>query len=201
MRYQQLKDILIHLDEMHIALGRLYQRWLPAAEDEYPRLLLGFIHKQEEQASERLARCLQDRITSYNVCYTKLLRLIDEPPPRDSPALAELEQQLDDYIPRIRELMVKNFTGEEASRAFDAIRDSQRWMAVLLAGLLLMGLLMMFLLVRETRQHFFLSRHDPLTRLPNRSSFIDTLQSGCTRTDLESRRITSYNVCYTKLLR
>ncbi len=60
MRYQQLKDILIHLDEMHIALGRLYQRWLPAAEDEYPRLLLGFMHKQEEQASERLARCLQD---------------------------------------------------------------------------------------------------------------------------------------------
>jgi len=60
MRYQQLKDILIHLDEMHVALARLYQRWLPAAEDEHPRLLLIFMHKQEKLASERLARCLQD---------------------------------------------------------------------------------------------------------------------------------------------
>lgn len=113
--------------------------------------------------------------------------LISATPPRDSPILAELEERLDGYIPGIRELMVKNFTGEEASRAFDAIRDSQRWMAILLAGLLLMGLLMMFLLVRETRQHLFLSRHDPLTRLPNRSNFIDTLQAGCARTDLAGR--------------
>ncbi len=113
--------------------------------------------------------------------------LMDEPPPRDSPVLAELEPRLESYMPRIRELIVKNFTGEEASRAFDAIRESQRWMAVLLAGLLLMGLLMMFLLVRETRQHFFLSRHDALTRLPNRSNFIETLLAGCAHTDVASR--------------
>lgn len=60
MRYQQLKDILIHLDEMHLALGRLYQRWLHAADEERPRLLLRFMHKQEELASEEVARCLQE---------------------------------------------------------------------------------------------------------------------------------------------
>lgn len=60
MRYQQLKDILIHLDEMHIALGRLYQRWLHAADAERSRLLLAFMQKREEQASEQIARCLQE---------------------------------------------------------------------------------------------------------------------------------------------
>ncbi len=105
--------------------------------------------------------------------------LISGPAPRDSPALAELEQRLAAYIPRVGVLRVKNFTGAEASRSFDAIQNSQQHMVLLLAGLLLLGLLMMFLLVRETRQHLFLSRHDPLTRLPNRNHFIATLQAGC----------------------
>lgn len=59
MRYQQIKDILLHLKGMHHAMGLLYSRWQQDADAERGRLLLGFMAERETRACQLLDDYLQ----------------------------------------------------------------------------------------------------------------------------------------------
>lgn len=93
--------------------------------------------------------------------------------------LAPIHQLLHDYLPRIRDLMVMNFTGADAIRENAELERSKSQNFLILGCLLLLGLLMIVLLFIEARRQHFLIWHDPLTRLPNRTAFIQQLQHHC----------------------
>lgn len=105
--------------------------------------------------------------------------LIDALPPSDSPELAAWEQQLLTSLPEIRLLMIQNFTGPGAIRGMDSIEATVKHISWVLAVVALLSLLMSYLLFRESRLHWFLSLHDPLTTLSNRAHFLTLLKEHC----------------------
>ncbi len=88
---------------------------------------------------------------------------------------------LNDNLPKIRDLMVRNFTGPEAMQENAQLAQSKTLNLSILAALLLVGLTMLVLLFIEARRQHFLVWHDVLTRLPNRAAFIRQLQQSCQR--------------------
>ncbi len=90
---------------------------------------------------------------------------------QNSEPISQLVQDVAGYQSRIRELMVLNFTGPEASKQLDGIRQSQRILAFNISGLVLSGCLLVFYLLRQSRRYNQLALSDPLTGLANRSAF------------------------------
>ena len=105
--------------------------------------------------------------------------LIENLPSFDSPELSAWEEQLLTLQPDIRQLMIQNFTGPGATRGMDSIEATVKHISWVLAVVSLLSLLMSYLLFRESRQHWFLSLHDPLTTLTNRSHFLTLLKERC----------------------
>ena len=105
--------------------------------------------------------------------------LIENLPSFDSPELSAWEEQLLTLQPDIRQLMIQNFTGPGATRGMDSIEATVKHISWVLAVVSLLSLLMSYLLFRESRQHWFLSLHDPLTTLINRSHFLTLLKERC----------------------
>lgn len=105
--------------------------------------------------------------------------LIENLPSFDSPELSAWEEQLLTLQPDIRQLMIQNFTGPGATRGMDSIEATVKHISWVLPVVSLLSLLMSYLLFRESRQHWFLSLHDPLTTLTNRSHFLTLLKERC----------------------
>lgn len=105
--------------------------------------------------------------------------IIEALPSADAPELAAWEHQLLTLLPEIRQLMILNFTGPGATRGMDAIDATFKHISWVLAVVSLLSLLMSYLLFRESRRHWFLSLHDPLTALTNRSHFLTMLKERC----------------------
>ena len=105
--------------------------------------------------------------------------IIEALPSADAPELAAWEHQLLTLLPEIRQLMILNFTGPGATRGMDAIDATFKHISWVLAVVSLLSLLMSYLLFRESRQHWFLSLHDPLTTLTNRTHFLTLLKERC----------------------
>ena len=93
--------------------------------------------------------------------------------------LEPLHQMLESMLPKVRNLMVLNFTGPSAMRDNAALEQSKAQNFVILGCLLLLGLVMVVLLLLEARRQHFLIWHDALTRLPNRAAFIQRLRQQC----------------------
>ncbi len=105
--------------------------------------------------------------------------LIENLPSSDSPELSAWEEQLLTLLPDIRQLMIQNFTGPGATHGMDSIEATVKHISWVLAVVALLSLLMSYLLFRESRQHWFLSLHDPLTTLTNRAHFLTLLKERC----------------------
>ena len=105
--------------------------------------------------------------------------LIENLPSFDSPELSAWEEQLLTLQPDIRQLMIQNFTGPGATRGMDSIEATVKHISWVLAVVALLSFLMSYLLFRESRQHWFLSLHDPLTTLTNRAHFLTLLKERC----------------------
>jgi len=105
--------------------------------------------------------------------------IIEALPSADAPELAAWEHQLLTLLPEIRQLMIQNFTGPGATRGMDSIEATVKHISWVLAVVSLLSLLMSYLLFRESRQHWFLSLHDPLTTLTNRAHFLTLLKERC----------------------
>lgn len=105
--------------------------------------------------------------------------IIEALPSADAPELAAWEYQLLTLLPEIRQLMIQNFTGPGATRGMDSIEATVKHISWVLAVVSLLSLLMSYLLFRESRQHWFLSLHDPLTTLTNRAHFLTLLKERC----------------------
>lgn len=115
--------------------------------------------------------------------------LIDLPAKPDSPQLAEWEKQLLLYEPAIRQLMIQNFTGPGVTHGIDNIAVTIKQISWVLSVVSLISLLMSYLLFRESRKHWYLSLHDPLTKLINRAYFQQLLKERC-----HQARINKYSV-------
>lgn len=97
----------------------------------------------------------------------------------DAPELIDLEHQLLTLQPEIRQLMIQNFTGPGATRGMDSIEATVKHISWVLIVVSLLSLLMSYSLFRESREHWFLSLRDPLTKLNNRSHFLTLLKEHC----------------------
>ena len=84
------------------------------------------------------------------------------------------------YLSPIHQLIINNFTGPQAARIVDGLRNSQSLAQILLLGMLLCGGGLSLLLYREARKNRFMARFDALTNLPNRNSFHAQQQSSAT---------------------
>ena len=115
--------------------------------------------------------------------------LINTPVTPNSPALAEWETQLLKYQPLIRQLMIKNFTGPGATRNMESLDVAVTHISWVLFVVSLLSLLMGYLLFRESRKHWFLSLHDPLTKLINRAHFQELLQERCHQADIKKQSL------------
>jgi len=104
---------------------------------------------------------------------------IEALPSADASELAAWEHQLLTLLPEIRQLMILNFTGPGATRGMDSIEATVKHISWVLVVVSLLSLLMSYLLFRESRQHWFLSLHDPLTTLTNRAHFLTLLKERC----------------------
>lgn len=107
----------------------------------------------------------------------------------DSPELAMWEQQLLALQPQIRQLMIQNFTGPGAIRGLDSIDATVKHISWVLIVVSLLSLLMSYSLFRESREHWFLSLRDPLTKLTNRSHFLNLLKERCYQASLQRNSV------------
>jgi diguanylate cyclase (GGDEF)-like protein len=115
--------------------------------------------------------------------------LIESLPPPNSPELALWEQQLLTLQPEIRQLMIQNFTGPGARRGMDSIEATVKHISWVLVVVAMLSLLMSYLLFRESRQHWFLSLHDALTSLTNRSHFLALLKERCYQASVQRQSL------------
>lgn len=99
---------------------------------------------------------------------------IATPSPAD-PQLAQMSQELGALTPRLRDIMVQNFTGPNALRESRLLDEAKIRNFAAIGILLLFSLIMLVLLFRESRKQHFLAWNDVLTQLPNRAAFMNRL--------------------------
>ncbi|MEX6502202.1 putative bifunctional diguanylate cyclase/phosphodiesterase [Pseudomonas zhanjiangensis] len=90
-----------------------------------------------------------------------------QPGPTIDPLIARYQR----YQQPIHQLIINNFTGPQAARIADDLRDNLRLNQILLLGLLFCGGGLSLLLYQEARKNRLMARVDALTNLPNRNSF------------------------------
>ena len=157
--------------------GRIDQAQLNEAYDMAWNRLDVFLTGKEAKAirqrfgAELLLRDLFQQLQHYEPLVTSA-----QLEPQD---LEPLHQMLEHMLPKVRNLMVLNFTGPQAMSDNAALEHSKTQNFVILGCLLLLGLVMVLLLLLEARRQHFLIWHDALTRLPNRAAFIQRLRQLC----------------------
>ena len=118
-------------------------------------------------AAEELVRRILDVLQRHE-------RAIAAPTPSD-PTLAQMSQELDALTPRLRDIMVQNFTGPNALQETHLLDEAKIRNFAAIGILLLFSLIMLALLFRESKKQHFLAWNDVLTQLPNRAAFMHQL--------------------------
>ena len=114
--------------------------------------------------------------------FNKLQRheaLIDHIPEPGDPRIKEwLKELLADQEP-LREIMIRNFTGEAATQQLQKSRDLLNNTTYSLIAVLILSFWIGYFLFRESKRHWYLSQHDSLTGLLNRAQFQTDLKFRC----------------------
>lgn len=137
-----------------------------------------FLHGRENEAirkhldTEALVSAIFDLIKTHE-------NFIDQMPDPNSPELANWIHELQLYQPKIRKVMIQSFTGTGVTQGIEDIRSLISHISFILTFVSLLTLCIGFFLYREARQHWYLSLHDPLTKLLNRPNFKRLLNKQC----------------------
>lgn len=100
------------------------------------------------------------------------------PKPQDR-ALQVWLEELQQYQEPLREIMIRNFTGEVATQELQRSRDLLNNTTYSLIAVLILSFWIGYFLFRESKRHWYLSQHDALTGLLNRSQFQQELKDRC----------------------
>ncbi|MCD8547144.1 MAG: hypothetical protein LRY38_01560 [Aeromonadaceae bacterium] len=121
MRYQQLKDILQHLQQAHQQLAERYHLWQRQAPAERCRLLLAFMIQRENEAARHAARLQQSLGASLQETWVDIqtdgqfaqaLTSLPQQVPDSTESILEQAIALDEALIGELEVMARHLDGE-----------------------------------------------------------------------------------------
>ncbi|GAA4499617.1 hypothetical protein [Pseudaeromonas paramecii] len=121
MRYQQLKDILLHLHQAHQQLGERYHQWQRQQPAERSRLLLEFMIQKEKEAARHAGRLQQSLDAKLQETWVDIqtdgqfaqaLTSLPQQVPDSTESILEQAVALDEALIAELEVMARHLDGE-----------------------------------------------------------------------------------------